>query len=111
MPLLAMAHYRYLRFFCDSSVVLLTTTAEPVNVLEHLTWETVASLGGRRGRWRLGGVRDTFMPMGANIYILVPGSDPDDRDGKNESRFVVEIEGNLPSCVDRLELNMHSSDP
>ncbi|KAL9598487.1 MAG: hypothetical protein Q9219_004460 [cf. Caloplaca sp. 3 TL-2023] len=67
-PVLIVTYYRYLRFFRDGTCVSLLTTAEPVDVVHHLTKENIHSHHNRestlpsavmmhalRGRWRLSG--------------------------------------------------------
>ncbi|KAK4188512.1 putative F-box protein [Podospora australis] len=66
-PILIVTYYRYLRFFRDGTCISLLTTAEPADVVHHLTRENVALHAGGamphlpsfvvkpalRGRWRL----------------------------------------------------------
>lgn len=66
-PVHIVTYYRYLRFFRDGTVISLLTTAEPADVVYHLTREAVALHAGGaaphlpsavmqsalRGRWRL----------------------------------------------------------
>ncbi|KAK4454803.1 putative F-box protein [Podospora aff. communis PSN243] len=66
-PVHIVTYYRYLRFFRDGTVLSLLTTAEPTDVVHHLTREALAQHAGGaaphlpssvvasalRGRWRL----------------------------------------------------------
>lgn len=66
-PVHIVTYYRYLRFFRDGSVMSLLTTAEPADVVHHLTRDAVALHAGGasahlpsavvqsvlKGRWRL----------------------------------------------------------
>jgi F-box protein 9 len=66
-PVHIVTYYRYLRFFRDGTVISLLTTAEPADVVHHLTREAVALHAGGanphlpsavvqsvlKGRWRL----------------------------------------------------------
>ncbi|KAI4124862.1 MAG: hypothetical protein LQ338_004588 [Usnochroma carphineum] len=67
-PVLIVTYYRYLRFFRDGTCISLLTTAEPVDVVHHLTKENLHAQHNRestlpsavmrhalRGRWRLSG--------------------------------------------------------
>jgi len=69
-PVLIVSYWRYLRFFRDGTVISLLTTAEPVDVVHHMTWENchkrhtgalpnAVMKDGLKGRWRLSG------PVGA----------------------------------------------
>ncbi|GAP88727.1 putative f-box protein [Rosellinia necatrix] len=72
-PVHIVTYYRYLRLFRDGTVISLTTTDEPAQVVHHLTRENVATHRGDaphqhlpshvmvsalRGRWRLSSARD-----------------------------------------------------
>jgi F-box protein 9 len=72
-PVHIVTYYRYLRFFRDGTCISLLTTAEPADVVHHLTREAVtsgvasnnaASLSALKGRWRL--ARESDNP-GASI--------------------------------------------
>ncbi|KAK0673351.1 putative glycerol transporter protein [Cercophora samala] len=59
-PIHVVTYYRYLRFFRDGTCLSLLTTAEPNDVVHHLTRETYASHhaghvieSALKGRWRL----------------------------------------------------------
>ncbi|KAI4168490.1 MAG: hypothetical protein LQ343_006377 [Gyalolechia ehrenbergii] len=71
-PVHIVTYYRYLRFFRDGTCVSLLTTAEPADVVHHLTKENIHSHHNResmlpsavmrhalRGRWRLSGNLDS----------------------------------------------------
>ncbi|KAL9028720.1 MAG: hypothetical protein Q9196_002956 [Gyalolechia fulgens] len=70
-PVHIVTYYRYLRFFRDGTCVSLLTTAEPADVVHHLTKENIHAHHHResmlpsavmrhalRGRWRLSGHLD-----------------------------------------------------
>lgn len=71
-PVHIVTYYRYLRFFRDGTVISLLTTAEPADVVGHLTREAVAlhaggamthlpsavMQSGLKGRWRLSTAAD-----------------------------------------------------
>jgi F-box protein 9 len=71
-PVHIVTYYRYLRFFHDGTAISLLTTAEPTDVVHHLTREAVALHSGGaaphlpsivvqsalRGRWRLAHAED-----------------------------------------------------
>lgn len=48
-PVHIVTYYRYLRFFRDGTVISLLTTAEPADVVYHLTREAVALHHGKKG--------------------------------------------------------------
>ena len=59
-PVHIVTYYRYLRFFRDGTVLSLLTTAEPIEVVHHLTPEFSSPpssivKGTLRGRWHLSG--------------------------------------------------------
>jgi len=67
-PVLIVTYYRYLRLFRDGTAISLLTTAEPTDVVHHLTKENLQGQYGHggalpaavmkdalRGRWRLSG--------------------------------------------------------
>lgn len=72
-PVHIVTYYRYLRFFRDGTVISLLSTAEPIDVVHHLTKENLANLNNPttptpllpstantlrpalRGRWKLHG--------------------------------------------------------
>jgi F-box protein 9 len=62
-PVHIVTYYRYLRFFRDGTVLSLTETAEPGDVVHHLTREAVAQQSAAvlkqvlKGRWRLASAR------------------------------------------------------
>ncbi len=71
-PIHIVTYYRYLRFFRDGTLLSLTTTAEPADVVHHMTREAlglhkdgamshlpgVVMQSALRGRWRLAGALD-----------------------------------------------------
>ncbi|KAL2270052.1 hypothetical protein VTJ83DRAFT_2236 [Remersonia thermophila] len=106
-PVHIVTYYRYLRFFRDGTVLSLLTTAEPGDVVHHLTRDALAlHKGGAnphlpsanvaksalRGRWRLARATDN------------PGASP----GEIEGDLVVETEG-VGNYIYRLDLTMRSA--
>ncbi|KAK4132533.1 hypothetical protein BT67DRAFT_457299 [Trichocladium antarcticum] len=103
-PVHIVTYYRYLRFFRDGTAISLLTTAEPAEVVHHLTREAVllhrgGAAGhlpsavmkeGLKGRWRLGG-----------------GGGEEDGDTE-EGDVVVETEG-VSHYVYRLDLTLGSA--
>ncbi|KAK4542396.1 hypothetical protein LTR36_006853 [Oleoguttula mirabilis] len=70
-PVLVVTYFRYLRFFRDGTAISLLTTAEPADVVHHLTKENLHDHHGNvlpssvmkdalRGRWRLSGPSSTI---------------------------------------------------
>ncbi|KAM0807966.1 hypothetical protein AB5N19_08307 [Seiridium cardinale] len=106
-PVHIVTYYRYLRFFRDGTVISLLTTAEPADVVHHLTKPLVRQheKGGAphlpssivtkalKGRWRLSSSIDN----------------PDVAPAEAEGELFVETEGVDPKYMYRLELNMKSA--
>jgi F-box protein 9 len=105
-PVHIVTYYRYLRFYRDGTVVSLLTTAEPADVVHHLTKEAlVVHRGGAaahlpsvvmqsayKGRWRLSSRRDY----------------PDREAGEVEGDVFVETEG-VGKYMYRLDLSLKSA--
>ena len=105
-PVHIVTYYRYLRFFRDGTCLSLLTTAEPANVVHHLTRDTVAlHQGGAqphlpsavvqstlRGRWRLARAADN----------------PDASLSEVEGDLMVETQG-VGKYIYRLDLSMRSA--
>ncbi|KAK4128635.1 hypothetical protein N657DRAFT_667842 [Parathielavia appendiculata] len=101
LPVHIVTYYRYLRFFRNGTVISLLTTAEPADVVHHLTREAVAlHVGGAnphlpsavvqsvlKGRWRLARKADN------------PGASLSEAEGD----VVVETEG-VSKYIYRLDL-------
>ncbi|KAL2130273.1 hypothetical protein VTI74DRAFT_6690 [Chaetomium olivicolor] len=100
-PVHIVTYYRYLRFFRDGTAISLLTTAEPADVVHHLTREAVALHAGGanphlpsavaqsvlKGRWRL--AREADNP-GASLSEV-------------EGDLIVETEG-VSNYIYRLDL-------
>lgn len=94
-PIHVVTYFRYLRFFRDGSAISLLTTAEPSDVVHHLTKANVHSHHGSflpssvmkdalRGRWRLSGPASSSSP------------DPLTGEEESEGDLFVETEGAVP---------------
>ncbi|KAK4105365.1 hypothetical protein N658DRAFT_482874 [Parathielavia hyrcaniae] len=106
LPVHIVTYYRYLRFFRDGTVISLLTTAEPADVVHHLTREAVALHAGGanphlpsavvqsvlKGRWRL--AREADNP-GASLSEV-------------EGDVMVETEG-VSKYIYRLDLALGTS--
>ncbi|KAK3335419.1 hypothetical protein B0T19DRAFT_350329 [Cercophora scortea] len=104
-PVHIVTYYRYLRFFRDGSVLSLLTTAEPADVVHHLTREAAALHAGGaaahlpsivvqsvlKGRWRLATLADN------------PAASVSEAEGD----LVVETEG-VSKYIYRLDLSLRS---
>lgn len=105
-PVHIVTYYRYLRFFRDGTVYSLLTTAEPADVVHHITREAVALHAGGaqhhlpsivvqsalRGRWRLAHA----------------GDNPHASLSEVEGDVVVETEG-VSGYIYRLDLSLRSA--
>lgn len=105
-PVHIVTYYRFLRFFRDGTALSLQTTADPADVVHHLTREKAAlHKGGAqphlpsivvqsvlRGRWRLASARD-------NPYASI---------SEVEGDVVIETEG-VSNYIYRLDLSMRSA--
>lgn len=108
-PVHIVTYYRYLRFFRDGTVISLLTTAEPADVVHHLTKELVHQHAHNaaphlpssvmalalKGRWRLSTPRDR--PDAA--------ADPADAEGD----VFVETEGVRPKYSWKMELAIRTA--
>ncbi|KAL2755019.1 hypothetical protein ACRALDRAFT_1057737 [Sodiomyces alcalophilus JCM 7366] len=108
-PVHIITYYRYLRFFRDGTVISLLTTAEPGDVVHHLTKDLLAQhrggaaphlpsivvQHGLRGRWRLSSMLDH--PDGP-----VPPKDA-------EGELFIETEGVGPKYMYRMDLLLRSA--
>lgn len=105
-PVHIVTYYRYLRFYRDGTVVSLLTTAEPADVVHHLTREalelhrgagaahlqSVVMQSAYKGRWRLASARDY----------------PDKEAAEVEGDVFVETEG-VGKYLYRLDLTLKSA--
>jgi F-box protein 9 len=106
-PVHIVTYFRYLRFFRDGTVISLLTTAEPVDVVHHLTKElqethrdgaaahlpSIVMQNALRGRWRLSTAVDN------------PDADLKDAEGD----LFVETEGATPKYMYRMKLSLRSA--
>jgi F-box protein 9 len=102
-PIHIVTYYRYLRFFRDGSCISLLTTAEPVDVIHHLTPALMAThqhganahlpsavmQQALRGRWR-----------------LIPAAEHPDG---SEGAVCVETDGVIPKYMYRMDLSLRSA--
>lgn len=97
-PVHIVTYYRYLRFFRDGTAISLQTTAEPADVVHHLTREVVTSgfnVAGQsvlKGRWRLAREADN------------PGAPASEVEGD----IMIETEG-VAKYIYRLDLALRSA--
>jgi F-box protein 9 len=131
-PVLTVTYFRYLRFFRDGTVISLLTTAEPVDVVHHLTKEKLdpktrptGLLPGAvmkdalKGRWRLSGPASNPAPIRAEDFELrgnEQGSTSSSlsSDDLSSNRSPIEAEGTVhidtkgvvPRYTYRLELGL-----
>lgn len=115
-PVLIVTYYRYLRFFRDGSLVSLLTTAEPQDVVHHLSKENLrresyapglpgaAMKDALCGRWRLSGPDAAFKTAPA-------GEDEgnDDAEEEREGELHVETEGVVPKYTYRMHFAFGSA--
>lgn len=98
-PVHVVTYFRYLRFFRDGSAISLLTTAEPADVVHHLSKSNLHSHHGSylpssvmkdalRGRWRLTGPAH---------------SSPPDSEEESEGDLLIETEG----AVEKYTYHMH----
>ncbi|KAK5126221.1 hypothetical protein LTR85_010456 [Meristemomyces frigidus] len=101
-PVLVVTYFRYLRFFRDGTAISLLTTAEPADVVHHLTKENLHGHHGNtlpssvmrdalRGRWRLSGP-------------LSSAKDPATGEPETEGDVHIETEGVVPKYTYRMQL-------
>jgi F-box protein 9 len=120
-PIHIVTYYRYLRFFRDGTLISLLTTAEPSDVVHHLTREdlhlhrdvahphlpsAVMALA-LRGRWRLSSAADRDDPSVMDRPTIAAG--PHDRDRDPEGDVFVETEGVGSKYMYRMDLSMRSA--
>jgi len=111
-PVHIVTYYRYLRFFRDGSALSLLTTAEPADVVHHLTRENAHSRhtaafpavavmnSALRGRWRLSGPgAGTGENVGADV----------DSEAEAEGDLHVETEGVDAKYMYKLQLTLRSA--
>jgi F-box protein 9 len=104
-PVHVVTYFRYLRFFRDGTCISLLTTAEPADVVHHLTKENLHShhtsnmlpssvmKDALRGRWRLTGPASSVL-------------DPTTMEAETEGDLVVETDGVVPKYTYKLMLTL-----
>lgn len=114
-PVHIVTYYRYLRFYRDGTLISLLTTAEPSEVVHHLTKELLeyhrrnqsshlpssVMTDARRGRWHLSSLNE-FPSLESDI-------DPSPKAGGSEGTLYVETEGVHEKYFYRMELKMTSA--
>ncbi|CAJ0548701.1 Ff.00g023140.m01.CDS01 [Fusarium sp. VM40] len=121
-PIHIVTYYRYLRFFRDGTLISLLSTAEPAEVVHHLTREELNTHRGvaqphlpsavmalaLRGRWRLSSAADLDEPLDPDRPTsAAPG--PHDRDRDPEGDVFVETEGVGSKYMYRMDLSLRSA--
>jgi len=134
-PVQIVTYYRYLRFFRDGTAISLLTTAEPANVVHHLTKENLhmhfaqgsnlpnaVMKDALAGRWRLSGELPPSYPLPANDNTFGPGTyahEPPTLDATTglpspdaaevEGDVHIETEGVLPKYMWKMQLSFGSA--
>ncbi|KAI7181562.1 hypothetical protein KC352_g23358, partial [Hortaea werneckii] len=109
-PVHVVTYFRYLRFFRDGTAISLLTTAEPADVVHHLTKENLHEHHGNtlpssvmrdalRGRWRLSGPAAT--PYKDPAMLNTPA-----QEAETEGDVHIETEGVVPKYYYRMQLAM-----
>ncbi|KAL8705392.1 MAG: hypothetical protein Q9225_008029, partial [Loekoesia sp. 1 TL-2023] len=112
-PVHIVTYYRYLRFFRDGTCVSLLTTAEPADVVHHLTKENIHSHHNResmlpsavmrhalRGRWKLSGnLASDTKPSAPNEHV----------ETEAEGDVHIETEGVDPKYMYKIHLALRSA--
>ncbi|KAM5355182.1 hypothetical protein ACJ41O_001828 [Fusarium nematophilum] len=124
-PIHIVTYYRYLRFLRDGSLISLLTTAEPADVVHHLTREEMNLHRGAahphlpsavmalalRGRWRLSSAADRDDPSAIDrpIAATTAAAGPHDRDRDPEGDVFIETEGVGSKYIYRMDLSLRSA--
>ncbi|KAI7550732.1 hypothetical protein KC317_g14190, partial [Hortaea werneckii] len=109
-PVHVVTYFRYLRFFRDGTAISLLTTAEPADVVHHLTKENLHEHHGNtlpssvmrdalRGRWRLSGPAATPYKDPAMLNTSA-------QEAETEGDVHIETEGVVPKYYYRMQLAM-----
>jgi F-box protein 9 len=121
-PIHIVTYYRYLRFFRDGTLISLLSTAEPAEVVHHLTREELNTHRGvaqphlpsavmalaLRGRWRLSSAADLEEPLDPDRPTpAAPG--PHDRERDPEGDVFIETEGVGSKYMYRMDLSLRSA--
>jgi len=130
-PIHVVTYFRYLRFFRDGTVISLLTTAEPADVVHHLSKDNIHNHHGSvlptvvikdalRGRWRLSGsaglqkhteslsLGQDGEPKGPGEYIKEPPNEFDG-DTEEEGDVHIETEGVVPKYMWKMQFALGSS--
>jgi F-box protein 9 len=125
-PVLTVTYFRYLRFFRDGTAISLLSTAEPVDVVHHLTKANLdpktrpsGLLPGAcmkdalRGRWRLSGPAASPETLQSNAlnHLHNPTttsdhSSPSDFEPEAEGTVHIDTQGVVPRYTYRLALGL-----
>ncbi|KAL8760852.1 MAG: hypothetical protein Q9184_002987 [Pyrenodesmia sp. 2 TL-2023] len=116
-PVHIVTYYRYLRFFRDGTCVSLLTTAEPADVVHHLTKENLHTHHNRestlpsavmrhalRGRWKLSGSLN--LPSSS---VHAPGGTSEAKLLEPEGDLHIETEGVDPKYTYKVHLSLRSA--
>ncbi|KAF5563420.1 f-box [Fusarium phyllophilum] len=120
-PIHIVTYYRYLRFFRDGTLISLLSTAEPADVVHHMTREELNVHRGvaqphlpsavmalaLRGRWRLSTAADR--DEGSDTDRPGPATGKHDRDRDPEGDVFIETEGVGSKYMYRMDLSMRSA--
>ncbi|EXK87894.1 hypothetical protein FOQG_08762 [Fusarium oxysporum f. sp. raphani 54005] len=120
-PIHIVTYYRYLRFFRDGTLISLLSTAEPADVVHHMTREELNVHRGvaqphlpsavmalaLRGRWRLSTAADR--DEGSDTDRPGPAIGKHDRDRDPEGDVFIETEGVGSKYMYRMDLSMRSA--
>lgn len=117
-PIHIVTYYRYLRFFRDGSLISLLTTAEPGDVVHHLTREQLQVHRGtaqghlpsavmhlaHRGRWRMSS------PVSSSAPQSTRAKHPNDTGAPSgDSDLYIETEGAGSKYLYRMDLTFRSA--
>lgn len=108
-PVHVVTYFRYLRFFRDGTVLSLLTTAEPADVVHHLTKQNLlhpppptlpgaAMKDALRGRWRLSGP--------ASSSSSTSSEDDPEAEPEAEGDIHIETQGVVPRYIYKLQLGL-----
>ncbi|KAL8930718.1 MAG: hypothetical protein Q9208_000259 [Pyrenodesmia sp. 3 TL-2023] len=116
-PVHIVTYYRYLRFFRDGTCVSLLTTAEPADVVHHLTKENLNTHHNRestlpsavmrhalRGRWKLSG---SLNPPPSSVHA--PDGTSEAKPSEPEGDLHIETEGVDVKYTYKMHLSLRSA--
>lgn len=117
-PILVVTYFRYLRFFRDGTAISLLSTAEPVDVVHHLTKENLdpklrpsGQLPGAvmkdalKGRWRLSGPAASYDTLHESNSEHRADSASDSA-AETEGTVHIDTQGVVPRYTYRIELGL-----